>query len=129
MILLLTTGKSFSISNTTSIPMPGLNISLMFSLSSDCFFEALCIDFIKTEEGNNGSNVYGVYSLAANGSNNNYAGYFSGNIGYTGSLIHISDLKFKEDLIPLKGSLSKLMKLNTYSYSYKTLNERFIGNS
>ncbi len=49
-------------------------------------------------EAYNGTDVYGIVSLAYGGSSTNYAGYFSGNLAYTGSLIHASDRKFKENL-------------------------------
>ncbi|MCD4679822.1 MAG: tail fiber domain-containing protein, partial [Bacteroidales bacterium] len=74
-------------------------------------------------DANNGTNVYGIKSWGSGGSNTNYAGYFSGNLAYTGSLIHISDRKFKENLRSIDGSLDKIKKLNTYSFTFKTTAE------
>lgn len=66
----------------------------------------------------NGTTVYGVYSRAYGG-NTNYAGYFDGDLAYNGSLINPSDVKFKENIKPLSGSLKKIMGINSYSYNYK----------
>ncbi len=75
-----------------------------------------------------GNNVnYGVYGYAVNASTN-YAVYAEGDLAYTGSLIHASDAKFKENVRPINQVLSKVMELAPKSYtfrkdpSYKTMN-------
>jgi hypothetical protein len=62
---------------------------------------------------------YGVYGTASSGTTN-YALYANGSIGYTGSLLPISDRKFKKDVQPLTGALEKLMKLEPKTYYMKT---------
>lgn len=71
-----------------------------------------------------GTTNYGVYGLGSGGSSNNYGVYASGNLAYTGSLIHVSDSKFKENIRPLSGSLNKLMKLKPKSFNY-TSDEKY----
>jgi len=70
-------------------------------------------------QASNGTNVYGIYSYASSGSSNNYAGYFVGNLAYTGTLSNPSDIRFKENLTPIKGVVEKIKQLKTYSYNYK----------
>ena len=40
-----------------------------------------------------------------------YAGYFAGDLAYTGSLIPPSDIKLKKDISPLQSSLKKVLAL------------------
>jgi hypothetical protein len=65
-----------------------------------------------------GTNVYGVYGYAANGSFN-AAGYFSGNV-YANGVLLTSDRKFKSDIAPLDNALQQVMKLRPASYQFKT---------
>jgi len=66
----------------------------------------------------NGTITYGVYGYGSGGSSNNYAVYASGNLAYTGSLINASDVKLKENIRPLTGSLNKLMQLKPKSFNF-----------
>lgn len=77
--------------------------------------------------GSAGGYAYGIYG-AVSGSGTKYAGYFSGNLGYTGDLVEISDERFKEDVQGLSGSeiLAGLLKLTPRSYSFKSEYE-FMG--
>lgn len=61
---------------------------------------------------------YGIYGLQGQGAND-WAGYFSGNLGYTGMLLSTSDEKLKQDVNPLSESLEKIMKLQPKTYFYR----------
>lgn len=66
-----------------------------------------------------GNNVnYGVYGYAINASTN-YAVYAMGDLAYTGSLIHASDAKFKENVRPIGQVLSKVMAIAPKSFSFR----------
>jgi hypothetical protein len=60
--------------------------------------------------------TWGLYSFATT---LGYAGYFSGNIYCSGSYLP-SDEKLKENIQPMQGALSKVMKLDVKTYNYKT---------
>jgi hypothetical protein len=66
----------------------------------------------------NGQITVGVYGKASGGSSNNYAVYASGDLAYTGSLINASDAKLKENILPLTGSLNKLMQLKPKAFNF-----------
>lgn len=61
---------------------------------------------------------YSIYGLQGQGTND-WAGYFSGNVGYTGVLLSTSDAKLKQDVNPVTGSLEKIMQLKPRSYFYR----------
>lgn len=83
----------------------------------------------------NSGSAYGVYATASrlldqnaayavygSGFFGNYAGYFSGNLAYTGTLSNPSDEKLKTNIqvINNNGSvLNKLMQLNPITYDFK----------
>ena len=46
--------------------------------------------------------------------------FANGNITYTGSLTHESDIRLKENITPLENSLSKLMQLKVKSFYFKS---------
>lgn len=62
---------------------------------------------------------YGIYGQAALGSTN-YAGYYGGDLAYTGSLVHASDGKFKENVRNFSGALSQIMSLTPRTFDYKS---------
>ena len=62
--------------------------------------------------------LYGVYGTVSGG-NMRYAGYFNGDLNYTGLLNGVSDKKFKEKIENLEGALYKIMQLKPKSYLYK----------
>ncbi len=62
---------------------------------------------------------YGVYGYAGGGTTN-YAVYASGNLAYTGSLINLSDAKFKQNVSPITNAVQKISQLEPKSYSYTT---------
>jgi hypothetical protein len=66
-----------------------------------------------------GSSTYGVFGLGSGGTTN-YAGYFSGNLNYTGLLTNVSDRKFKRNIEPLTGAIDKILLLNPKTYFFKT---------
>ncbi len=74
-------------------------------------------------DGPAGKSVYGVYGTSFGTSATRYAGYFSGNLAYTGSLINASDLRFKENVTPVAGVLSKLMQLKPSLFEFSKSDE------
>ncbi len=63
---------------------------------------------------------YGIRS-SAYGSGTNYAGYFSGNLHYTGTLSGPSDKNLKENIQPMEQSLSKIMQLKVSTFNFVEL--------
>lgn len=72
--------------------------------------EAYCDDALTTN--------YGVYGDANNG-NVDYAGYFNGDLAYTGSLLNLSDRRFKSGIADIKEGLSIIMQLQPKEYFFK----------
>ncbi|NQT65476.1 MAG: tail fiber domain-containing protein [FCB group bacterium] len=71
--------------------------------------------------GGSGTN-YAIYGYAEYGATN-YAGYFSGNLAYTGTLSNPSDERFKENVQPFDHALSKIMQMNVHTYNYIQMEE------
>lgn len=65
-----------------------------------------------------GKTNYGIYAQADSGSTN-YAGYFVGNVTYTGTLAQASDARLKNDKIPFENALSKIKNIQVKTYNYK----------
>jgi hypothetical protein len=63
--------------------------------------------------------VYYAFWGIAPVTNQNVAGYFSGNVIYTGTLSQPSDERLKQDVKPLSSALDKVMKIGVHSYSFK----------
>ncbi|MCI4669959.1 MAG: tail fiber domain-containing protein [Bacteroidia bacterium] len=61
---------------------------------------------------------YAVYGIAATGGSS-YAGYFNGDVGYTGSLTFVSDRQLKKNVRSLESSLGKVLQLRPSSYEFK----------
>jgi hypothetical protein len=59
---------------------------------------------------------YGVWGSSSSG----YAGNFTGNLHYTGTLTGPSDIRLKANIKPLTGALENVMKVETKTYNYKT---------
>ncbi|MEO1414485.1 MAG: tail fiber domain-containing protein [Bacteroidota bacterium] len=55
------------------------------------------------------------------------AGFFSGDLVYTGALQGPSDRKLKRNIKEESGNLERLMQLNTYTYSFKTDEYDYMG--
>lgn len=66
------------------------------------------------------STNYGVYGNISGSAGTNYAVYASGNLAYTGSLISISDAKFKSNVEEIPNAIATLQKINGKSYLYNT---------
>ena len=66
------------------------------------------------------SNNYGVYGFSNGFGGVNYAGYFAGDLAYTGTLIPPSDMRLKKDVSPLQNSLKKVLALQPKNYHFKT---------
>ena len=67
----------------------------------------------------NGQTAYGVYGgiFQINGGTA-YAGYFQGNLAYTGSLINASDATLKTNIQPLENALTSLNKIQIKQYQF-----------
>ncbi len=61
---------------------------------------------------------YGIYGQQG-ASGNDFAGYFNGNVAYTGTLSSTSDMKLKSNIQPYQNGLQALMQLNPSTYEYK----------
>ncbi|MCB0481431.1 MAG: tail fiber domain-containing protein [Flavobacteriales bacterium] len=62
---------------------------------------------------------YGIYAWA-DSAQTNYAGYFSGNVTYTGTLASASDERLKENILPLQSALQKVLDVEVATYTYKS---------
>jgi len=70
-------------------------------------------------EADNGTNYnYAIYGEAGN-STANYAGYFYGNVHVTGSLTEDSDLRLKENILPVENALDKVEAINGVYFNFK----------
>jgi hypothetical protein len=74
----------------------------------------------------NGSTNYGIYSYATTGGGN-YAGYFDGDVAYTGTLIHISDSILKNNLNNITNASEIINKLNPMSFYFDTINYNYLN--
>tara|TARA_B100000508_G_scaffold141042_1_gene145512 strand:+ start:3034 stop:5205 length:2172 start_codon:yes stop_codon:yes gene_type:complete len=61
---------------------------------------------------------YGIYAWA-DSATTNYAGYFAGNVSYTGTLASASDARLKTNIQPFENALSKLKNVQVSTYEYK----------
>jgi hypothetical protein len=57
----------------------------------------------------------GIYATSASGS----AGYFAGDVTYTGSLIHSSDARFKENVAPIPDALESVLRLRGVTFDWR----------
>ena len=121
-------GFAARISNQTPVSGSGLLVSVnsITSSSSDRIgTQSLAFYGTNSNEGGyfygyGGTSAYGVYALAGGATTNNYAGYFAGNLLYTGSLINASDAKFKENISDYTGALQKIMRIRPRTYTFKS---------
>lgn len=77
-------------------------------------------------------NRYGVYANASGATTNygiwaqaptssgSYAGYFNGNVRYTGTLTGPSDKKLKKNILPMGPTLDKIGKLQPKTFAMRT---------
>ena len=61
---------------------------------------------------------YAVYGYTSGGTTA-YAGFFDGNLHYTGALTTPSDRRLKSDIKPMVNALSALAKINPVTYTFK----------
>lgn len=61
---------------------------------------------------------YGIYGQQGAGMND-FAGYFNGNVAYTGTLSSTSDSKLKNNITPFNNGLNAVMQLTPSTYEYK----------
>ena len=63
----------------------------------------------------------GVYGSNASTGNSRYAGYFNGDLAYTGSFFKVSDVRFKEDIRDIENALDRLVKIKPKEYRFKKI--------
>ncbi|MBA4322616.1 MAG: hypothetical protein C0408_07350 [Odoribacter sp.] len=68
-----------------------------------------------------GATNYGVYGIASGGTA--YAGYFNGNVYVIGTVTQTSDKNLKKNILPLSGSLKKVLNLQGVTYEWKSETE------
>ena len=82
-------------------------------------------------EGSSANTNYGMYAISSNagtglayalfadgGANNDYAGFFNGDVNVTGTFTNPSDRRLKKEIQPLQTSLDKINSLNVYTYKF-----------
>ena len=69
-----------------------------------------------------GAANYGIYGYAPIGASS-YAGYFNGNVYATGTIAWTSDKTLKKNILPLSGSLQKVLGLQGVTYEWKSESE------
>jgi len=78
-------------------------------------------------DGNSSNTNYGIYATV-DSATTTYAGYFNGNVTYTGTLASASDIKFKRDIQNLTGALELITSLEPKTYYFKDEGDaEFIG--
>jgi hypothetical protein len=68
---------------------------------------------------NNANTNYGIYA-STDSATTQYAGYFNGNVTYTGTLAAASDMKLKRDVKNLSGAVELVKSLQPKSYYFKS---------
>lgn len=73
--------------------------------------------------------VYGIYGQTTDGggTGTHYAGYFSGDVAYTGTITDVSDRRLKKNIQPMPGMLSKLMQLKPSTFLYRSDEYKFMS--
>ena len=97
-----------------------LAITSAASVAPSIYAEATGYGATAVYANSTGSDAVAVYGSAATGGTQERAGYFSGKLEYTGSLIGPSDLMLKKNIVTMNSSLSKLMLLQPKQYEFKT---------
>jgi hypothetical protein len=75
-----------------------------------------------TSDRTNSNTNYGVFAVGDSASTS-YAGYFVGDVTYTGSLSQASDMKFKRDVQTIGDALGLVNQLRPTTYFYKNEGE------
>ena len=65
------------------------------------------------------NNYYGVYGASSSSGSNSWAGYFNGDLRYTGALVGPSDRTLKQNIRDIPTVLDKVMQLTPVSYEMK----------
>ncbi|UTW61315.1 tail fiber domain-containing protein [bacterium SCSIO 12741] len=60
---------------------------------------------------------YGIFAWA-DSARTNYAGYFDGNVTYTGTLSSASDARLKTNILPLESALTRIENVEVATYEY-----------
>ncbi len=81
-------------------------------------------------QASNASYNYGIWASApiiAGHQHSSVAGYFNGNVDYTGTLAHVSDMKFKQNIMNLPNATSIIEQLQPRTYTYKIADYPYIN--
>ena len=74
-----------------------------------------------------GTDYGGYFSVSLSRATTRAAGFFQGDLVYTGALQGPSDRKLKRNIQEESGHLEKIMQLNTYTYDFKTDEYDYMG--
>ncbi|MEO0582032.1 MAG: tail fiber domain-containing protein, partial [Bacteroidota bacterium] len=74
-----------------------------------------------------GTDYGGYFSVSLSLATTRAAGFFQGDLVYTGALQGPSDRKLKRNIQEETGHLERLMQLNTYTYDFKTDEYDYMG--
>lgn len=72
-----------------------------------------------TDHTNGTSSSYGVWGIHTGNADNNYAGYFVGDVFTSGAYI-VSDVMLKKDITPYSEGLNTIMQLQPVQYAHKS---------
>jgi subtilisin-like proprotein convertase family protein/uncharacterized protein YaiE (UPF0345 family) len=75
-----------------------------------------------------GQTAYGIAGSSLTiGGGTSYAGYFTGNVNYTGSLTNTSDATLKTNIKPFENALKSINKLKIKQYEYTADSKKTMG--
>lgn len=78
---------------------------------------------------NSSGPVYGIYgsTFDGGGTGTHYAGYFAGDVAYTGTITDVSDRRLKKNIQAMPSMLSKLMQLKPSTFNYRSDEFKFMS--
>ncbi|MDB5050048.1 MAG: hypothetical protein JWO30_3119 [Fibrobacteres bacterium] len=99
------------------VSTPNTGVGNRFGLYGQADYGAYNYGTYTYATGTTGAN-YGVYAVASGV--NSRAGYFAGDLEYTGALVHTSDRKLKKNIVDMKNSLAIINRLSPKEYDYRS---------
>ena len=101
--------EAFSVDQGTAISANSFNNDINIGVRGRVGNNVSALDF-----------AYGIWGVASQNSfGNAYAGFFDGDVHVNGTFTHTSDIKLKDNLLLSEDVLSKLLQLNSYTYTFK----------
>lgn len=88
-----------------------------FGLYGQSIGSGICFG-IRGDASSTTGSAFGVFGYSPTTSPG-YAGYFAGNLAYTGALTQLSDKRLKEDIQPEEDALEKILQLRPTTYAYR----------